>query len=133
MKQLLATLALLFTSNLANAGGHHFTAEIQDFQAKGRDEFVMTLMRYNHPWNDKFTPAPAKIHLRHRMKSHSKRQYLDAINVLLKQFAKGGKFLFGIMGDGYDQISGREGEFQSNGLRVFKYDDGKIVVYSNPP
>jgi hypothetical protein len=60
----------------------------------------------------------------------TKEKYLAAIESLKAQAAKGGKFPFGIMSDGFEPLKGRRGEFQSNALCILKEFTGREVVYS---
>jgi hypothetical protein len=129
-----AGAAVLLLASVAQAGGGHFTAEIVDLTAKGGDEFVITLKQYGEPYSPQreFKPRVLKVHLRHNS-GHvltSKSKYLAALNVLIRQFAKGGQFHLGILGRGYLPIPGKPGEYQSNALAVLEEDPGKFVVYS---
>ena len=114
------------------AGGTHYTAEILDFEFKGNDEFLMIIKQYETPYasGEKLKPQIVKIHLRHKTKECEKDVYLRAINTLISQFKKGGKFKFGIVGNGYLPIKGKTNEYQSNRLELLEEYDGKKAVYS---
>jgi hypothetical protein len=141
MRTHIVILALVALSPLTtHAGGDSFVAEIVSLTPEAKDEYRLELVQYSPPYGGKGERLPAHfvIHLRfsERMFARTcpvcptKGKYLAAIESLKVQAAKGGKFPFGIMSDGFEPIKGRKGEFQSNALCILKEFSGREVVYS---
>jgi hypothetical protein len=141
MRARLTLAVLIFLCPLAAvAGGGSFLAEIVSLTPKANDEYRLELISHSAPYSGKGNGAPAHIviHLRFKQRMFTrdcpvcptKEKYLAAIDSLKAQAAKGGKFPFGIMSDGFEPIKGRKGEFQSNALCILKEFDGREVVYS---
>jgi hypothetical protein len=139
MRAVLA-LALILCPLPAMAGGNSFLAEIVSLTSKAHDEYRLELIQYSPPYGGQGGGLPAHmvVHLRFKQSMFTrdcpvcptKEKYLAAIESLKAQAAKGGKFPFGIMSDGFEPIKGRKGEFQSNALCILKEFTGREVVYS---
>lgn len=131
-RYVLAAGILAFLVTRLYAGGSHYEAEILDFKAKGNDEFAIVVRQHNDPYDSSadFKAREITIHLRHRTDKCKKTDFISAVNLLLVQFQKGGKFFFGVIGQGYVPIEGKKDEYQSNGLRELEEHDGRKVVFS---
>ena len=129
---LLTIIINFFLVALLYAGGSHYEAEILEFKTKGNDEFVMVLKQYTEPYgtSDNFKPRKIIIHLQYKSKMCKREDYLRAVNLLIEQFKKGGKFYFGVMANGYIPIAGKKNEYQSNRLEELEEYDGRKVVCS---
>ena len=141
MRAWIAFLVLILVSRAtALAGGDSFVCEIVSLVPEGNEQYRLELIQYTPPYGGKGEDLPAHIiiHLRFndRMFTRScavcptKQRYLAAIDSLKAQAAKGGKFPFGIISDGFEPINGRKGEFQSNALCILKEFTGREVVFS---
>jgi hypothetical protein len=135
-----AILVLLLASFRVYAGGDSFDAEIVSLEPKGNEEYRLVMIQHSGPWigGPESETRRITIHLRfhpatfednpHRLISLEK--YREAIASLQTQARKGGKFRFGLMGEGLARIPGKKDEFRSNALSVLEEHDGRKVVYS---
>ncbi len=141
MRTLLLVLGLTILSPLvALAGGDSFLAEIVSLRSESKNEYRLEVIKYTAPYGRTREGLPKRliIHLRFNDRMFTrdcqvcptKEKYLAAIESLKAQAAKGGKFPFGVMSDGYEPLAGRKGEFQSNALCILKEFNGREVVYS---
>ena len=123
------------------AGGGDFEAEILSFREMPDGTHEIEMMQYSNPWYslDKEW-QPKRILIRAKFKANAfigsrpdfvtKKRHNAAIRILKEQSKKGGIFHFGIYGEGWLPVKGKENTFQSYALSVLKTYDNRNVVFS---
>ena len=136
-KTLLGTILVIsFLSAVpAYCGGIPVRFKMESFQAKGNDEFKITMtylgrgaLQAGIPGGLASVKKGDKVifHLRHSKREDdeqgkklmhvSKEEYLECINKVLGYYQNGKEFIISVGSDKYKKIPGKENEFQSEQL-----------------
>ena len=124
MRTLLLVLGLTILSPLvALAGGDSFLAEIVSLRSESKNEYRLEVIKYTAPYGSTREGLPKRliVHVRFNDRMFTrdcqvcptKEKYLAAIESLKAQAAKGGKFPFGVMSDGYDRSPDAKASFRA--------------------
>jgi hypothetical protein len=140
MKNLLTTIGIILAFCQSTfAGGDSFLIEIVSVTPKENGEYRMEFVQHTAPYGKALEGNPKRVVVNLRYNEGvfgagtayaSQQKYEAAINFLKAQAEKKIKGLFGVMGEGYLPIDGKDNEYQSDALQITEQADGQKVVFS---